>query len=69
MSPISIVVNGEPRAVAAGTTIAALLTDLGLGQRRVAVERNRAVVPRAQHADTALAEGDRLEVVAFVGGG
>ncbi len=69
MSSISIVVNGEPRAVAAGTTIAALLAELGLGQRRVAVERNRAVVPRAQHADTALADGDRLEVVAFVGGG
>ncbi|MBP8809059.1 MAG: sulfur carrier protein ThiS [Kofleriaceae bacterium] len=66
---MSIVVNGEPRAVAAGTTIAALLAELGLGQRRVAVERNRAVVPRAQHADTALADGDRLEVVAFVGGG
>jgi sulfur carrier protein len=69
VSSISIVVNGEPRAVAAGTTIAALLAELGLGQRRVAVERNRAVVPRAQHADTALADGDRLEVVAFVGGG
>ncbi len=69
MSSISIVVNGEPRAVAAGTTIAALLAELGRGQRRVAVERNRAVVPRAQHADTALADGDRLEVVAFVGGG
>ena len=69
MSSISIVVNGEPRTVAAGTTIAALLAELNLGQRRVAVERNRAVVPRAQHADTALADGDRLEVVAFVGGG
>lgn len=69
MTPISIVVNGEPRTVAAGTTIAALLAELDLGQRRVAVERNRAVVPRAQHADTALADGDRLEVVAFVGGG
>lgn len=69
MDSISIVVNGEPRAVAPGLTVAGLLDELGLGGRRVAVERNRAVVPRARHADTALADGDRVELVAFVGGG
>lgn len=66
---ISIVVNGSPRDVGDGTTVAALIAELGLGDRRVAVERNREVVPRAQHGETVLATGDRLEVVTFVGGG
>jgi len=68
-SPIDVVINGQARTVADGTTIAALIEELGLGDRRVAVERNREVVPRAQHATTALAAGDRLELVTFVGGG
>jgi sulfur carrier protein len=66
---ITVVVNGDPRTVAAGATITALLEELGLGGRRVAVERNQAVVPRARHGETTLAEGDRLELVTFVGGG
>jgi sulfur carrier protein len=52
-----------------GTTVATLISELGLAGRPVAVERNREVVPRAQHASTVLAAGDRLEVVTFVGGG
>jgi sulfur carrier protein len=52
-----------------GTTVAALIDVLGLADRRVAVERNREVVPRAQHSSTVLAAGDRLELVTFVGGG
>ena len=66
---IDVVINGQPRAVNAGTTVAALIGELGLGDRKVAVERNREVVPRARHATTVLADGDRLEVVTFVGGG
>jgi len=66
---IDIVVNGDPRRVAAGTTVVALLAELGLADRRVAVERNREVVPRADHARTALAAGDQIELVTFVGGG
>jgi len=66
---IEVVINGETRTVAQGTTVAALIGDLGFGDRRVAVERNREVVPRAQHASTVLAAGDRLELVTFVGGG
>ena len=66
---IAVVVNGQPRTVPAGTTIAVLIAELGLGDRRVAVERNREVVPRAQHPTTPLADGDRLELVTFVGGG
>jgi sulfur carrier protein len=68
-SDIRITVNGDARAVPAGMTVGELLIELGLGGRRVAVERNQAVVPRAAHAETALADGDRLELVAFVGGG
>jgi sulfur carrier protein len=66
---MTIVVNGETRSVTAGTTVAALIAELGFGDRRVAVECNREVVPRARHATIVLAEGDRLEVVTFVGGG
>ena len=66
---IDVVINGQPRTVTDGTTVAALIDELGFGNRRVAVERNREVVPRAQHATTALAAGDRLEIVTFVGGG
>ena len=66
---IDIVINGETRTVPHGTTVAKLVEDLGFGDRRVAVERNRSVVPRAQHATTELETGDRLEVVTFVGGG
>ena len=66
---IDVVVNGEARSVVIGTTVAALIVELGLGDRRVAVERNREVVPRAQHASCVLNAGDRLELVTFVGGG
>lgn len=66
---IDIVINGETRTIVEGTTVAGLIGELGLADRRVAVERNREVVPRAQHAQTVLAAGDRLEVVTFVGGG
>ncbi len=62
-------VNGEPRELAAGSTVTALLASLGLEGRPVAVERNTEIVPRAQHASTVLTEGDQLEVVQFVGGG
>lgn len=65
---MKITVNGEAREVAEGTTVAALVTALGIAGP-VAVERNRDVVPRAEHATTKLAEGDQLEVVHFVGGG
>jgi sulfur carrier protein len=64
-----VVVNEEPREVAPGTTVAALLRALGLDGKPVAVERNREIVPRSAHAATALAEGDRVEIVTMVGGG
>jgi thiamine biosynthesis protein ThiS len=67
--PLEIIVNGQPRQLAAGSTVKDLLATLGLGGKPVAVERNREVVPRARHGETLLVAGDRLEVVTFVGGG
>ena len=66
---VEIQVNGKARHVAEGTTVAALIVELGLGGKPIAVERNREVVPKAQHASTALVDGDRVELVTFVGGG
>lgn len=66
---MQLTVNGETHELAEGTTIAELLAELGLDPRMLAVERNLALVPRAQHSNTPLAEGDRLEVVTLVGGG
>ena len=64
-----IEVNGESREVAARSTVRDLLVVLGIEGQLVAVERNRDIVPRASHATTELVEGDRVEVVQFVGGG
>ncbi|RZI98109.1 MAG: sulfur carrier protein ThiS [Brevundimonas sp.] len=61
-------VNGELREIEAGT-ILALVQELGLDVRKVAVERNLEIVPRSLHATTGLEEGDRIELVQFVGGG
>ncbi len=66
---MQIMVNDEAREVAAGTTIADLLEELGMRPKFVAVERNLELVPRARHAECELAENDRLEVVTLVGGG
>jgi thiamine biosynthesis protein ThiS len=66
---MQVLVNGEPRDVADGATIERLLADLGVDKRRIAVEKNREIVPRAEHATTPLAAGDRVEIVTMVGGG
>ena len=62
-------VNGEPRELEEGTTLSGLLTELALSGPGVAVEVNAEVVRRARHAEHCLAEGDRVEIVTFVGGG
>jgi sulfur carrier protein len=64
-----ITVNGESMDVPDGLTVAGLVAHLGLGGGPVAVERNREVIPRAEHAATAIGQGDELEIVHFVGGG
>jgi len=65
---MKIVINGEEQTFAP-ITLAVLVEQLGMKQDRVAVELNRDIVPRAKWAETNLAEGDRLEIVHFVGGG
>ncbi|MEP7119623.1 MAG: sulfur carrier protein ThiS [Byssovorax sp.] len=66
---MNIVVNGEGREIQAETTVRGLIELLDLASGPVAVERNGEIVPRADHASTALAEADVIEIVHFVGGG
>jgi sulfur carrier protein len=66
---LRITCNGEPHSVAPGTTVAALLEQLSMEPRHVAVECNLELVPRTRHAQHVLADGDRLEIVTLVGGG
>ena len=66
---MKIQVNGSPLELPDGATIAELLRELDLRERHVAVERNLEVVPRTEHQQTRLAEGDAVEVVTLVGGG
>jgi len=67
--PIGVTVNGEPRELHAGASVADLLHTLGVRGERVAVEHNRAILPRERFSETMLRDGDRLEIVHFVGGG
>lgn len=66
---LQLLVNGEPRQVPPGTTVATLLEHLALDRRKVAVELNEAIVPRSTDAQTPLHPGDRIEIVHFIGGG
>ena len=66
---MKISVNGTERDVADGLTIAQLIEQLNLKTDRIATERNLSVVPKAKYAETTLVEGDKLEIVTFVGGG
>jgi thiamine biosynthesis protein ThiS len=61
--------NGEPREFDGPMTVASLVEKLGLDARKIAIERNLEIVPRSAYGATALSEGDRLEIVNFVGGG
>ena len=66
---MEIIVNGERRPYPADMTVAALLATTGHAGQRVAVIRNGEVVPRGQHAATALTDGDRIDIVGAVAGG
>jgi thiazole synthase len=66
---ISVTVNGDPRQVTGGATIASMLRELGIDPVRVAVERNLAIVPKSTLEEVPVADGDRFEIVHFVGGG
>jgi len=66
---MKIVVNGQERALAAPVTVAALLDELGMAGKRVAVEVNQEIVPRSRHMEFQLNDCDRVEVVFAIGGG
>ncbi len=66
---LAVHVNGDPRRVSAGLSITQMLAELGLDPQRVAVERNRAVVPRSSLPQVLVEDGDEYEIVHFVGGG
>jgi sulfur carrier protein len=66
---MQIFLNGQAHECAAAATVAGLLAATGHGERRVAVEVNREIVPRSRHAEHTLHEGDRVEIVQAIGGG
>ena len=66
---MNLFLNGELENAPDSVTVAAFLERLGLPQKGVAVERNREIVPKSAYAITQLSEGDRIEIVQFVGGG
>jgi thiamine biosynthesis protein ThiS len=66
---MQVTLNGAAREVPEGLTVAELVVHLGLTQGPVAVEINRAIVPRAEHGARRVASGDTIEIVHFVGGG
>ena len=66
---MQISVNGEMRSFEGVADVAALVAELGLDPRKVAVERNLEIVPRSTYAQTPVADGDRIEIVTFIGGG
>ena len=66
---MTLTINGEQWAFGGLSSVAALVAELGLDARKVAVERNLEIVPRSAYGQTALADGDRIEIVHFIGGG
>ena len=66
---MQLTVNGETRSLEGVADVAALVAALGLDARKVAVERNLEIVPKSAYGRTPLADGDRIEIVSFVGGG
>ncbi|MHB1117565.1 sulfur carrier protein ThiS [Sideroxydans sp.] len=66
---ITVSINGAARQLTSNFSIAALIEEMGLTGKRIALERNGEIVPRSQFASQALEDGDTLEIVAAVGGG
>jgi thiamine biosynthesis protein ThiS len=66
---MTVTINGDRREIPAGLTVASLLGHLGMPPDRVAIERNREILPRARWNDTGVQPGDSYEIVHFVGGG
>jgi len=66
---LNLIINGEPRRLSGPLNVAGLLGALGLTEGKIAVERNLEIVPRSTYADVPVADGDRFEIVRFIGGG
>jgi thiazole synthase len=66
---LNVTLNGEARALNAGLTVKTMLETLGLDPAKIAVERNLEIVPRSAYGQIAVSEGDRFEIVHFIGGG
>ena len=66
---MDIQLNGEVKSLIKSTTIAEMITELGLDSRKIAIEQNRAIVPKSAYSTTILSSADEIEIVAFMGGG
>jgi sulfur carrier protein len=66
---LQVTINGDPRRFERALAVNELIAELALAGKRIAVEKNGEIVPRSRYAETRLADGDRLEIVAAVGGG
>lgn len=66
---MQLLINGEKRTFDSPVSVSSLLAALSLEPRKIAVERNLEIVPKSAYGETALADGDRIEIVQFVGGG
>jgi sulfur carrier protein len=69
MKSVNLVINGESRAFQGPLNVAGLIDALGYAGKRIAIERNGQIIPRSQHGQVELVEGDKLEIVVAVGGG
>ena len=66
---MDIQLNGEAKSLIKSTTIAEMVIELGLDSRKIAIEQNRAIVPKSAYSTTNLSHADEIEIVAFMGGG
>src|SRR5580693_10685155 len=66
---LTVILNGEPKSLQGGLTVRGLLLELGLDPAKIAVERNLQIVPRSTYDQVAVSDGDRFEIVHFIGGG
>ncbi len=66
---LQIILNGQPKNITEGVSVSSLLAELSDDQKGFAVERNKEIVPKGLHKTTILKDGDKLEIVQFVGGG
>jgi thiamine biosynthesis protein ThiS len=66
---LRVTINGEERELRAALSVQALVSELGLEPAKIAIERNLEIVPRSRYSDVCVADGDRLEIVQFIGGG